>query len=76
MIDASHPQSREQKEAVEEVLKEIGAAQPIIAVYNKVDLVDHPLEVRPPDQAVSAKTGYNLDRLTATVYEFLPSSTP
>lgn len=70
VIDASHPQSREQKEAVEEVLKEIGAAQPIIAVYNKVDLVDHPLEVRPPDQAVSAKTGYHLDRLTAAVYEF------
>lgn len=73
VIDASHPQSREQKEAVEEVLKEIGAAQPIIAVYNKVDLVDHPLEVRPPDQAVSAKTGYNLDRLTAAVYEFCPA---
>ncbi|MGI6160347.1 MAG: GTPase HflX, partial [Limnochordia bacterium] len=45
VIDASHPQSLEQKEAVEEVLKEIGAAQPIISVYNKVDLLDHPLEV-------------------------------
>ena len=46
VIDASHPQALEQQEAVEEVLKEIGAAQPVIAVYNKVDLVDHPLEVR------------------------------
>ncbi len=70
VIDASHPQSREQKEAVEQVLKEIGATQPLIAVYNKVDLVDHLLEVREPDQAVSAKTGYNLERLTKAVYEF------
>lgn len=70
VIDASHPQSREQKEAVEQVLKEIGATQPLIAVYNKVDLVDHLPEVREPDQAVSAKTGYNLERLTKAVYEF------
>jgi len=70
VVDASHPQAREQKEAVEQVLKEIGAAQPVIAVYNKVDLVDHPLDVREPDQAVSAKTGHNLDKLTKAVYEF------
>ncbi|HBG08920.1 MAG: GTPase HflX [Limnochordia bacterium] len=70
VIDASHPQALEQQEAVEEVLKEIGAAQPVIAVYNKVDLVDHPLEVREPDQAVSAVTGQNLDRLTNAVYQF------
>lgn len=69
VIDASHPQSREQKEAVEQVLKEIGATQPVIAVYNKVDLVDHPLDVREPDQAISAKTGFNLDGLTKAVYE-------
>ncbi|NMB01080.1 MAG: GTPase HflX [Firmicutes bacterium] len=74
VIDASHPQSLEQKEAVEEVLKEIGATQPIISVYNKVDLIDHPIEVREPDQAVSAKTGYNLDRLTAAVYEFFAAN--
>ena len=51
-------------------MKEFVAAQPIFAVYNLVDLVDDPLEVRPPDLAVSAKTGYILDRLTAAVYEF------
>lgn len=70
VIDASHPQSLEQKEAVEEVLKEIGATQPIISVYNKVDLLDHPLEVPEPGQAVSARTGLNLDRLTQAVYDF------
>lgn len=70
VIDASHPQSLEQKEAVEEVLKEIGATQLIISVYNKVDLLDHPLEIPHPDQAVSARTGLNLDRLTQAVYDF------
>ena len=70
VIDASHPQSLEQQEAVEEVLKEIGASQPIISVYNKVDLVEHPIQVRSPEQAISAKTGRNLDGLTEAVYEF------
>ena len=70
VIDASHPQSLEQQEAVEEVLKEIGATAPIISVYNKVDLVDHPIEVREPDQAISARTGYQLENLTQAVDAF------
>ncbi len=41
VIDASHPQVLEQTEAVHEVLQEIGATQPIISVYNKIDLMDH-----------------------------------
>lgn len=74
VIDASHPQSLEQQEAVEEVLKEIGATQPIISVYNKVDLIDHPIEVREPGQAISAKNGQNLDKLTEAVYDFFAAS--
>lgn len=70
VIDASHPQSLEQQKAVEEVLKEIGAAVPMISVYNKVDLVDHPIEVREPEQAVSAKTGYRLEGLIEAVDAF------
>lgn len=70
VIDANHPQALEQAEAVEEVLKEIGATQPVISVYNKIDLLSHPLEVPPPDQGVSAFTGQNLEALTEAVYEF------
>lgn len=70
VIDASHPQSLEQKEAVEEVLKEIGAAAPVISVYNKIDLVEHPIEVPEPEQAISAKTGYQLDKLADAVDSF------
>lgn len=70
VIDASHPQSLEQQRAVEEVLKEIGATVPVISVYNKVDLIDHPIEVREPEQAVSAKTGYQLERLAEAVDAF------
>ncbi len=70
VIDASHPQSLEQKEAVEEVLKEIGATGPVISVYNKVDLVEHPIEVREPDQAISAHTGQNLAGLAEAVAAF------
>ncbi|HBN96454.1 MAG TPA: hypothetical protein DDZ66_09130, partial [Firmicutes bacterium] len=60
----------EQQEAVEEVLKEIGAAAPVISVYNKVDLVAHPIEVRGPEQAISAKTGYQLEKLAEAVDVF------
>ncbi|HHY10394.1 MAG TPA: GTPase HflX [Firmicutes bacterium] len=70
VIDASHPHSDEQIEAVHKVLAEIGATQPVISVYNKSDLVPHRLEVRSPDQAVSARTGANLARLTEAVYNF------
>lgn len=74
VIDASHPQALEQAEAVKEVLKEIGATQPIISVYNKIDLLSYPIEVRPPDQGVSAQTGQNLQRLTEAVYEFFATN--
>ena len=70
VIDASHPQSLEQQGAVQDVLKEIGATAPIISVYNKIDLVEHPIEVREPDCALAAKTGYNLGRLAAAVDNF------
>ncbi|HHY16149.1 MAG TPA: GTPase HflX [Firmicutes bacterium] len=70
VIDASHPQVLEQTEAVHEVLQEIGATQPIISVYNKIDLMDHALRVKDPDQAVSAKTGQNLANLTEAVCRF------
>ena len=41
-IDASHPSWQEQKEVVEEVLKELGLAEkPVILVFNKVDKLTH-----------------------------------
>lgn len=74
VIDANHPQALEQAEAVKDVLKEIGATQPIISVYNKIDLIPHSIEVRSPDQGVSAQTGQNLEQLTEAVYEFFAAS--
>lgn len=38
VIDSSSPNMDEQIEAVESVLKEIGADAPILHVYNKIDL--------------------------------------
>src|SRR5690606_6437029 len=37
VIDSSSPEMLEQIEAVEKVLKEIGANVPILQVYNKID---------------------------------------
>lgn len=73
VVDASHPQRREQVRAVREVLGELGAATtPQLVVFNKVDLADPEglarLRERRPDAAfVSAITGEGLDDLRARV---------
>ncbi|NLY11618.1 MAG: GTPase HflX [Firmicutes bacterium] len=70
IIDASHPQMAEQKEAVEKVLQEIGATQDIICVYNKIDKVAEPVVVTKDSVGVSALTGQNLDLLAEVVFEY------
>jgi len=70
VIDLSHPQAREQQQAVEKVLQEIGAAQPVINVYNKTDLCPDWRAVTGQGVAVSGLTGENLDRLAAEVAAF------
>ncbi|HHT74261.1 MAG TPA: GTPase HflX [Firmicutes bacterium] len=70
VIDISHPQAREQQEAVEKVLAEIGAAQPVINVYNKIDICPDGQEFTGLGVAVSGVTGENLDRLAHEVTAF------
>ena len=70
VIDSSHPQAREQQLAVEQVLSEIGAAQPVINVYNKIDLCPETREFSGAGVAVSGLTGENLDRLAEEVMAF------
>jgi GTPase len=79
MIDASHPQVMEQKEAVDMILRELGlSTKPIVEVFNKVDRVTSGIgqsfigsKTIVPRVAVSALTGYGLDRLLQTVRESL-----
>lgn len=73
VIDVSHPQAREQQEAVEQVLAEIGAAQPVINVYNKIDKIPAGIEAGGAGVPVSALTGENLDRLGAEAAAFFSS---
>ena len=82
LIDASHPQMFEQKQTVDRILEELGlSAKPIVEVFNKVDLLDgggdrtliggnSPV----PRVAVSARTGYGLDRLRELVRDVLGAS--
>ncbi len=82
LIDASHPQMVEQKQTVDRILEELGlSAKPIVEVFNKVDLLDgggertliggnSPI----PRVAVSARTGYGLDRLRDLVRDVLMAS--
>ena len=83
LIDASHPQMIEQKQTVDRILEELGlSAKPIVEVFNKVDLLDGGRGERSliggkgpvPRMAVSARTGYGLDRLRDLVRDLLMAS--
>jgi len=72
VVDVSHPQAEEQIQAVNVVLKEIGADEkPTLMVFNKIDRSDsngtrNRLQERHPQGvAVSAQTGEGLPALLA-----------
>lgn len=81
LIDASHPQMMEQKQIVDIILGELGlSGKPVAEVYNKVDLLPWGAErafARGSDStpriAVSARTGYGLDRLRDLLRDVLVS---
>jgi len=71
VVDISHPQAAEQVQAVDTVLKEIGAeGKPTLMVFNKVDqlngnqgLLSGLLERHPNGVAISAQTGEGVQAL-------------
>lgn len=82
VVDASHPQQDLQRDAVQEVLDELGASEkPIITVFNKADRVQEQYALRelvaktPNSCYISARTaeGINhlMDRIVATVHSLL-----
>jgi GTP-binding protein HflX len=83
VIDASHPQMMEQKQAVDAILGDLGLSdKPIIEALNKVDLLANGIapsfvsgKSAFPRVACSALTGYGMDRLREVVQEKLTSAT-
>ena len=77
VIDSSSLEMLEQIEAVEKVLKEIGADVPVLRVYNKIDCSGEDAKIiyRQPGQPervyVSAHSGEGLDLLRKAVHEAL-----
>lgn len=77
VIDSSSPNMPEQIEAVESVLKEIGADAPILHVYNKIDLSGDAAKIiyktsDLPDRVyVSAHAEQGLDLLSQAVQQCL-----
>ncbi|CAB1209935.1 ribosome rescue GTPase HflX [Acinetobacter bouvetii] len=77
VIDSSSPDMLEQIEAVESVLKEIGADVPVLRVYNKIDVSGEDAKIvyaKPhlPDRVyVSAHSKQGLDLLRQAVQECL-----
>ncbi|HXT12775.1 MAG TPA: GTPase HflX [Candidatus Angelobacter sp.] len=73
VVDVSHPQTKEQVDSVDAVLKEIGAeGKPTLMVFNKVDLLNGSREVLnrflekyPHGVAISAESGDGVPMLLA-----------
>ena len=66
VMDASHPQLREQRDVADAVLGELGVPpENIVEVYNKIDRLDGPLPLFSKRDAVlvSAITGQGIERL-------------
>ena len=77
VIDSSSPDMLEQIDAVEHVLKEIGAEVPVLRVYNKIDQSGEDAKIIyaaphiPQRVYVSAHSGQGLDQLRQAVQESL-----
>ena len=76
VVDSASPNLMDQIGVVEELLDSLGCNQPIITVYNKIDLLDEKqqllLPVKKPVVYVSAINKVNLDKLIDAVTENLP----
>ena len=76
VCDLSNENVTEQKTVAEELLNELGCAEiPMLTVYNKCDRVIEAMRPQETENLVciSAKTGENLDRLTAKIEAMLAS---
>lgn len=77
VIDSSSPEVHEQINAVEKVLKEIGADAPVLRVYNKIDISGEQAKIaythaQHPDRVyVSAHQAQGIDLLQQAVQECL-----
>lgn len=75
VVDASHPNALEQRDAVDAILKELGLAEkPTLLVLNKADLLTEPVDLAAdwdaePEDAlvVSAQTGFGIGALRARI---------
>ncbi|NLN40667.1 MAG: GTPase HflX [Clostridiales bacterium] len=76
VVDSASPNLMDQITVVEELLDSLGCNQPIITVYNKMDLLDEKqqliLPVKKPVVYVSATNKVNLNKLVEAITENLP----
>ena len=76
VVDASHPQARDQEQTVVDVLAELGLGdKPVLTVFNKVDRLAQPFVVPNTNAvAISAITGQGVGALKARIARRLGSA--
>lgn len=76
VVDSASPNLMDQIRVVEDLLDSLGCNQPIITVYNKIDLLDERqqllLPVKKPAVYVSATNKFNLNKLLEIIEKNLP----
>lgn len=76
VVDSASSNLMDQIRVVEELLDSLGCNQPIITVYNKIDLLDERqqllLPVKKPAVYVSATNKFNLNKLLEIIEKNLP----
>lgn len=71
VLDISHPDHQQHRQAVEAVLNEIkNEDQAVWTVYNKIDLVNDPMMLPGDGHLVSARTGEGLEALLEGFFRF------
>jgi GTPase len=71
VIDSSDPQVEDKILVVERILEELELTQPVVRVFNKIDLVKGERTFSDGELGVSAKTGEGLEELKQLLFERL-----
>lgn len=73
VVDASSPQYEQNAAVVENLLDELGASgKPNVTAFNKADLAENFIPSKKMSVDISAKTGFNIDRLLDMICDALP----
>lgn len=75
ICDISDPEVAEKMQTTQEILAELGCAEiPVVNILNKCDLIENHIPENDNTVKISAKNGYNLEKMLEVISKNLPES--